>query len=52
MNEYVITYNYKGQRRTEHIFAMSPEEAKDLFKGRHSEPISSCILAKYSTDKR
>ena len=49
--EYVIAYMYKGQRRYEHIFAMYPEEAKDLFRGRHSEPIDSCILAKYSTHK-
>ena len=51
MNEYVIAYTYKGQRKYEHIFAMRPEEAKDLFRGRHKEPIDSCILAKYSTHK-
>ena len=32
INEYVITYNYKGQRWTEHIFTMSPQEAKDVVK--------------------
>ena len=51
-NEYVIAYSYRGQRRYEHIFARTPQEAKDLFRGRHSEPIESCILAKYSTDRR
>ena len=43
-NEYVIAYSYHGQRRYEHIFARTPQEAKDLFKGRHSEPIESCII--------
>ena len=52
MNEYVIAYSYKGQRRYEHIFARTPDEAKDLFRYRHPEPIESCVLAKYSTDKR
>ena len=51
-NEYVIAYTYKGQRRFEHIFARTPGEAQDLFKGRHSEHIDSCVLAKYSTHKR
>ena len=51
-NEYVIAYTYKGQRRFEHIFARNPEEAKDLFRGRHSEHIDSCELAKYSMDRR
>lgn len=51
-NEYVIAYSYKGQRRYEHIFARTPDEAKDLFRGRHIEPIESCLLAKYSIDKR
>ena len=51
-NEYVIAYTYKGQRRFEHIFARTPEEAKDLFRGRHTEHIDSCVLAKYSTDRR
>ena len=50
-NEYVIAYTYKGQRRFEHIFARTPEEAKDLFRGRHLEHIDSCVLAKYSTHK-
>ena len=48
LNEYVIAYTYKGQRRYEHIFARNPEEAKDLFKGRHTEHIESCVLKKYS----
>jgi hypothetical protein len=51
-NEYVIAYTYKGSRRFEHIFARNPEEAKDLFRGRHTEHIDSCMLAKYSIDKR
>ena len=51
LKEYVIAYTYKGQRRYEHIQAIHPEEAKDLFRGRHKEPIGSCILAKYSTHK-
>ena len=51
-NEYVIAYSYKGQRRFEHIFARTPGEAQDLFKGRHTEHIDSCVLAKYSIDKR
>lgn len=51
-NEYVIAYTYKGQRRFEHIFARTPGEAQDLFRGRHSEHIDSCVLAKYSIDKR
>ena len=51
-NEYVIAYSYKGQRRFEHIFARNPEEAKDLFRGRHSEHIDSVALAKYSMDRR
>ena len=38
-NEYVIAYTYKGQRRFEHIFARTPGEAQDLFRGRHSEHI-------------
>ena len=50
-NEYVIAYSYHEQRRYEHIFARTPQEAKDLFKGRHNEPIDSCVLAKYSTHK-
>ena len=50
-NEYVIAYSYKGQRRYEHIYARSPEEAKDLFRGRHIECIESVALAKYSTHK-
>ena len=51
MNEYVIAYSYKEQRRYEHIFARTPDEAKDLFRGRHTENIESCALAKYSTHK-
>ena len=51
-NEYVIAYTYKGQRRFEHIFARTPEEAKDLFRGRHVEHIDSCVLAKYSLHKQ
>lgn len=51
-NEYVIAYSYKGQRRFEHIFARTPEEAKDLFRGRHTEHIDSCVLAKYSLHKQ
>ena len=50
-NEYVIAYSYKGSRRWEHIFARSPEEAKDIFRGRHTERIESVALAKYSTHK-
>ena len=50
-NEYVIAYTYRGQRRFEHIWARTPQEAKDLFAGRHGEHIDSCILAKYSTHK-
>ena len=51
-NEYVIAYTYKGQRRYERIIARSPTEAQDLFKGRHTERIDSCALAKYSTQKK
>lgn len=51
LNEYVIAYTWKGQRRYEHIFARSPEEAKDIFRGRHIERIDSVALAKYSTHK-
>ena len=51
MNEYVITYSWRGSRRYERITARNPEEAKDLFKGRHTERIESCILAKYSPIK-
>ena len=50
-NEYVIAYTYKGQRRYERICARGPEEAKDLFRGRHTERIDSCALAKYSTQR-
>ena len=50
-NEYVIAYMYKGQRRYERIFARTPGEAQDLFRGRHTEHIDSCILAKYSSQK-
>ena len=50
-NEYVIAYTYKGQRRYERIFARTPGEAQDLFRGRHTEHIDSCILAKYSSQK-
>ena len=50
-NEYVIAYTWRGQRRYEHIFARNPEEAKDLFRGRHTERIESVALAKYSTHK-
>ena len=48
MNEYVIAYSWRGQRHYEHICARTPEEAKDLFRGRHTERIESCVLAKYS----
>ena len=47
-NEYVIAYPWRGQRRFEHIFARNPEEAKDLFRGRHTEHIDSVALANAS----
>ena len=48
MNEYVIAYTFRGQRRYEHIFAKTPDEAKYIFKRTHTENIESCILAKFS----
>ena len=51
MKEFVIAYSYRGQRRYEHIFAMSSDEAKEKFKRNHSEPIESCVLDQYSTDR-
>ncbi|MCF0117244.1 MAG: hypothetical protein HUJ61_04255 [Bacilli bacterium] len=48
MNEYVIAYTYKGQRRYEHIRARTPDEAKDIFRRTHTEPIESCVLAQFS----
>ena len=43
MKEYVIAYTYKGQRRYERIRARTPEEAKDIFKRTHAEPIVNCL---------